>query len=125
MKRQQLILGLSLMGLLVSIGGLRLEAANVALKAGALDAALVYPNPWRSDRHSNQPIKFERLPNQAQIRLFTVSGHEVKTLLADSSGQATWDRTNASGRSVASGVYLYLVSDHSGGQTLGKIAIIR
>jgi hypothetical protein len=90
----------------------------------ALRAVRVFPNPWRSDAHPDMVITFDRLPAGATVKIFTVAGHAVKTLEAPL-GSAEWNRKNESGDLVASGVYLYLVKDNRGGESSGKIAIIR
>jgi len=91
----------------------------------SLSAVRAYPNPWRSDKHANTVIKFDNMPAASTIKLFTVSGHEIKTLTADSNGMAPWDRTNDAGELVASGVYIYLIIDPQGNDTSGKLAIIK
>jgi len=111
-----------------------LLALTVALTAPVFAAAListpvetmrVYPNPWRSDRHAHFMVTFDGLPAQAPVRVFTLSGHQVRALTSDSNGKIFWDRTNDSGDLVASGVYLYSVSDSQGQTSIGKLAIIR
>ena len=99
-----------------------LPAANVAT---ALNGAKAYPNPWRSDKHANMSIQFDGMPAASLIKIFTVSGHEVKELSADSNGKASWDRTNDAGQLVASGVYIFLIIDPQGNETSGKLAIIK
>ena len=84
----------------------------------------VFPNPWRADRPSAN-ITFSKVPANASIKIFTVSGRLVREIRADSTGQGFWDRMNDSGDLVASGVYLYLVADGEGHHTKGKLAIIR
>ena len=103
--------------------GLPLKAAQV--NTSPLAGARAYPNPWRSDKHANVSIKFDGIPASSTIKLFTVSGHEVKSLATDSSGLATWDRTNDGGDLVASGVYIFLIIDPQGNETSGKLAIIK
>jgi hypothetical protein len=117
MKRQFLTLILFL-----SAFALPLKAANVIT---ALSGAKAYPNPWRSDKHANLTIKFDGMPAASLIKIFTISGREVKQLNADSTGTASWDRTNDSGDFVASGVYIYLIIDPQGDETSGKLAIIK
>ena len=91
---------------------------------GALPAAPVYPNPWRSDRHAGMPITFSHLLIGSQVKIFTISAHLVKTLipLTNSVG---WDRTNNSGDRVASGLYIYLLTDDLGQTVHGQVAIIK
>jgi len=97
-----------------------LEAVEVAA-SHSIDVK-AYPNPWRADRHANTPVTFDNLPSGGQVKIFTVSGHQVKTLPP---GAGTWDLTNEGGDKVASGVYIFLVTDGRGGKATGKVAIIR
>jgi hypothetical protein len=89
-----------------------------------LGAARVSPNPWRSDRHAGFPVTFDQLTLGSQVKLFTLSGHWVRTLPA-LDGYANWDLKNDSGDAVASGLYLYVITNNQGQKTAGKFAIIR
>ena len=103
----------------------RVLSAQMAVVVSPLDAGRVYPNPWRADLHQNAMITFDSLPVGSTIKLFTLSAHLVRTLPVDSTGMAKWDRKNSSGDPVASGIYLYLISDSQGHETKGKLAIIQ
>jgi len=96
---------------------------TITLVEANLNNVLVYPNPWRQDRHNGKPITFTLLPVNSEIQLFAVSGHRVKTLSAPN-GTISWDLTNDSGESVASGLYMYLITSPSG-KTRGKLAILK
>jgi subtilisin family serine protease len=98
--------------------------AWVSLVESDIEKVRVYPNPWRSDRHHIPAITFDRLAANSTVQIFSVSGHHLKTL-SKTSEAAAWDLTNESGETVASGLYLYLVSNDQGQQTRGKLAIIR
>jgi len=89
-----------------------------------LSAVQVYPNPWRSDKHAGKSVTFANLPTNTSVKIFTVSGHLAKDL-GMANGSVTWDLTNDSGDKVASGVYLYLITDSQGDKARGKLAIIR
>jgi hypothetical protein len=117
--------GLFMLALGLCFGALPWLNAVGLVASGALSAGRVYPNPWRSDRHANFPVTFDGLPANATIRLYTLSGQEVKALGSNGGGQVQWDRTNKDGTAVASGIYFYSVSDASGRVSLGKLAIIR
>ena len=85
----------------------------------------VYPNPWRSDLHSGEMIKFEGLLPNSTVKIFNLAAHWVKTL-PPASGVATWDRTNDAEQAVASGYYVYLITTGNDKQTVhGMLAIIR
>jgi len=97
----------------------------VPVTTGSALAVRVYPNPWRSDKHAAHPtITFAGLTVGTTIKLFTVSGHKVKELRTDGS-MIPWDLTNDSGDKVASGIYLYVITDSAGDKVKGKVAIIR
>lgn len=91
----------------------------------ALDAVRAYPNPWRSDRHSGHGVTFDHLSGRVTVKIFTVSAEHVKTLVSDAGNPAMWDLTNDSGANVASGLYLYLVTNDAGAHATGKVAVIR
>jgi hypothetical protein len=84
----------------------------------------VYPNPWRADKHSGQPVTFANLPSGSTVKIFTVSGHLARDL-GTVNGSVAWDLTNDSGDKVASGIYLYLITDSQGDKVKGKVAVIK
>lgn len=96
---------------------------SVTLVESDLGGVRVYPNPWRSDRHGNLRITFDRLTVNSSIKIFTVSGRWVTTL-PTSSTSATWDLNDNDGHKVASGLYLYLIKADQGQKKTGKLAII-
>ncbi|MBL0058094.1 MAG: hypothetical protein IPP35_03040 [Elusimicrobia bacterium] len=73
----------------------------------SVDGARAYPVPFRPGGAT--VLTFDRIPGGAEIRLFTMEGRPVKTLVADNGGVAPWDLTNENGEAVASGVYLALI----------------
>jgi len=86
--------------------------------------SLFHRNPWRSDKHAGKSVTFSGLTTGTTIKLFSVSGHEVKELNTDGPS-STWDLTNDSGDKVASGIYLYVITDSQGDRVRGKIGIVR
>jgi hypothetical protein len=104
---------------------------TISLVVADFSQVKVYPNPWRSDKHSGHPsITFANLPLGSTVKVFTVSGRLVKSL-AESSGQANWDLMTDSGQKAASGIYLYLMQvgdtgyGGNGQKMRGKIAVIK
>lgn len=93
-------------------------------------SARIYPNPWRSDKHSGLPVIFDQLPTGSTVKIFTLSGHLARTLDAPA-GTTSWDLTNDSGDKVASGIYIYLITTGNTGyggngqKVRGKVAVIR
>ncbi len=99
-------------------------SAQVTLVSANLDQVRVYPNPWRSDRHAARSVTFDSLTIDTEIKIFTVSGHHVKTL-PTSSSSITWDLTNESGDRVASGIYVYHLKAEGGAKKTGKVVVIK
>jgi hypothetical protein len=89
----------------------------------ALNSVRVFPNPWRAD-HPTAGITFDQMTPNSTVKIFTISAHFVKSLAAPD-GKVTWDLTNDAGNKVASGLYLYLVTDTHNGRVRGKLAVIR
>jgi hypothetical protein len=84
----------------------------------------VYPNPWRADRNPGVPLTIDQITASGTVKIFTISGHWVKTLI-NNNGVATWDLTTDSGDKAASGLYFYVVKTSDGQTARGKFAIIR
>ncbi|HTY60129.1 MAG TPA: T9SS type A sorting domain-containing protein, partial [Bacteroidota bacterium] len=72
----------------------------------------VFPNPYQSfDRGDptrfTQFVTFTHLPQRAIVRIYTLAGIMVKSMLKDDPAQfLQWDMKNESGRPVAAGMYL-------------------
>lgn len=91
-----------------------------------LETAHAFPTPFRPSRGHDR-ITFRGLTTNAVIRVYSLSGQLVRTLSkADGATQdLSWHPvTDAQGRTVASGVYVYVVEGDSGRKT-GKLMIIR
>src|SRR5262249_13015274 len=90
----------------------------------SLNAVRVYPNPFRSSR-GDTSIILDQMAAGATLNIFTVAGSHVVTLTADTNGKATWNLLNASGDKVASGIYLYVITDSQGNKARGKLGVIK
>ncbi len=102
-----------------------LGSANVTLVQANLSAVRVYPNPWRSDRHAaNRTITFDNLTVNTSIKIFTTSGHHVKTL-PTANTSVSWDLTNEIGDRVASGIYMYVMKAEDGSKKTGQVVLIK
>ena len=87
--------------------GWRSEPDEVRLEAVDVYAA---PNPAR------QYATFYYAPELGggAVRVYDVAGRLVANLQLGASGSVTWTLTDANGRAVASGLYLYMVFDKDG-----------
>jgi len=99
----------------------RLFAVTVASQD--LRGVIAYPNPIKGTGYT---LKFAGLTSQATIWIYNIAGELVRTIdEADGDGMSEWDLRNGGGEQVASGVYLYLVTNPSGQKATGKVAVIR
>jgi hypothetical protein len=80
-----------------------------------LERVLVVPNPYRGSEVWDQPgqgeVHFINLPAQARIKIYTTAGDLVRELEHNDNVRdfERWDLRNASGRAVASGIYIYRI----------------
>jgi hypothetical protein len=97
-----------------------------------LKKVIVYPNPYKPgtggkyDRSDG--IIFSNLTEKAEIKIYTISGELVRSMNKNNhEDRYVWDTKNNSGNTVASGVYIYRITnpDNSSDKTKGKVAIIR
>jgi hypothetical protein len=93
----------------------------------------VFPNPYfgfnkKETDKAQRFVTFTHLPQTAKIRVFSLSGTLVKTVLKDDPTQyAKWDLRNENGLPVASGIYIVHI-DMSGlgmGNKILKVAVIQ
>lgn len=114
-----------------------------------LDNIRVVPNPylirasWDRNKYQHK-IWFQGLPSKCKIKIFTVSGLLVDTIIHDEStfkamadrsefagpGAHVWDFCSKSKEGkkstiVANGLYIFLVTTDDGKQKIGKFAIIK
>lgn len=121
----------------------RMSEPAQAFKPGSpsTNDVVVVPNPHdRSGEAVNFPgditqknkIMFYNLPPICTIRIYTVSGHLIKTIEHTSgSGDESWDLITAFNQYVASGIYIFRIDDaktwegKSLESSFGKFIIIR
>jgi thermitase len=100
------------------------QQRSILFQEERLSNVYAYPNPWDARKMADQKVTIENVPDDATIKIFTLSGFWV-TDLQPSNGRAVWQPlTNHAGERVASGVYFYYVKT-SKNKVTGEIAIIR
>jgi hypothetical protein len=113
----------------MSGGGLLLwPGVLAAVKTSAADTSFSHPFPtpfMPSQGHDR--ITFSSLPAEVVIRIYTLSGHLVKTFTkSDSSDRIVWmPVANEQGSTLASGVYLFVIKQPGVSEKKGKLMIIR
>ena len=121
--------------------------------AAAGRAVTVFPNPyrgsavWDSNRATGRYVWFAGLPARSVIKVFTLAGDLVATIEFDRDSyrgenaagviagsdapllagtMAAWDLRSHNGQPVATGLYLYSVTDRDGGETQqGKFLVLK
>jgi fibronectin type 3 domain-containing protein len=93
--------------------------------AKSLVNASVYPNPFKPFQGHSR-VTFDGLTAYAKIEIFTITGEKVCSIEeTDGDGEISWDVTNAQGKKLASGVYIYKITDGRGEEKVSKLAVIR
>ncbi len=108
----------------------------------------VVPNPYRGDiaystfnppwekppatrqrwLEQDRRIQFINLPEECEIKIFTLSGDLVTTLYHrdPERGYQDWNLTSDVGQAIASDIYLFTVKDLKNGQVqVGKFVVIK
>ncbi|MFH1896912.1 MAG: T9SS type A sorting domain-containing protein [Candidatus Desantisbacteria bacterium] len=95
-----------------------------------IEKVTVYPNPCKpEDKYvifgdPSNPDK--KLTKQSTIKIYNIAGEWIRTIEeVDGDGKATWDITNNEGKRVASGIYVYCISNPDGQGCTGKIGVVK
>jgi hypothetical protein len=103
-------------------------ASNTQSPGANLSNIVVYPNPFKPNRAQGQDkITFGGLAKgKLSFKIFSLSGRLVNDWEEESAtGQVTWAPAAKDGKQLASGVYLYSITENNGNKANGKIAIIK
>jgi hypothetical protein len=98
--------------------------ALMARGSASVSEAFAFPNPFRpADGHAN--ITFTNLATECTIKIFTLTGSAVKTLVEnDGDRECVWNVKNEAGETLQSGLYIYMVKS-SDDTKIGKLVVIR
>ncbi|MFH1540591.1 MAG: gliding motility-associated C-terminal domain-containing protein [Elusimicrobiota bacterium] len=84
-----------------------------------------YPSPYKPSLGHTE-IKFSHLTSYTNLRVFNIAGELVYRDEQDTSnGELSWAVVNNNGNKLASGVYIYLITDNDGHKAKGKFAVIK
>jgi hypothetical protein len=112
----------------------KFDAANATSE---LDRICVVPNPYvafssleqpgsTSTRRGNTKLQFRNLPPKCTIRIYTLVGELVDTIVKDDlNSYADWQLLSYEGNRLAYGVYIYHVEVPGVGQKIGRLALIK
>ena len=100
-----------------------------------LDNVKVYPNPYKpgsgtiyDNPSPGEGIVFSNLTANANIKIFNIAGELVAEFNeTDSDGMYLWNTRNSNGEKIASGVYIYFITNPADNKqkARGRIVIIR
>jgi hypothetical protein len=90
-------------------------------------AASFEPGLFATSGRGERRIEFRGLPQYCTIRIYTVHGDLVQTLIHDGStdGVVPWNLRSKDNLDVAPGLYIYHVDGGSSGTYVGKFALIK
>lgn len=114
-------------------------AVDNTMAKNTLDKVSVVPNPYVATNvwekrtisltgRGERRIDFINLPEKCTIRIYTVAGALVKTLVKDSApsdGSLSWNLVSEDGMDIAYGLYIYHLDAPDVGQKIGKFAVIK
>ncbi len=97
-----------------------------------LEGVMTVPNPYKKGISTVDFIAFARLTKEAEINIYTLSGILIRTLTHSPAevdplgpGIEKWDLKNEDGEEVASGLYVWVVTNPAGDKKIGRLVIIR
>ncbi|MCS7227608.1 MAG: T9SS type A sorting domain-containing protein [Endomicrobia bacterium] len=87
----------------------------------SLNNVVVYPNPFRPEYGINY-VTFKGLTSDAKIRVYNIAGELITEFdNKDNDDEEKW----VIPQKLASGVYIYLITDKEGNKKIGRMAIIK
>ncbi len=98
--------------------GLTIIPSSIGRPTEDVETVYAFPNPYVIN--SSDDLLSFNFAGQAQLRVFTTAGELVATL-----PQPLWDGRNQQGERVASGVYLFVLTDVEGNVGRGKFLLVR
>jgi hypothetical protein len=93
----------------------------------------IVTNPWEprntyANGRGERQLHFIHLPQNCEIRIFTINGQLVKTLYHNSSNQngtEIWNMLSKDNLEISYGIYVYHVKAEGVGEKIGKILILK
>jgi hypothetical protein len=84
----------------------------------------VFPNPWKATTANKKEVTLDGLTGHSTIKFFTLSGRSVRVLTTDANSIG-WDLRNEEGDDVASGIYIYNITNDQSQHLRGQLVLIR
>jgi ligand-binding sensor domain-containing protein len=104
---------------IATTGGISRLRMPYALAADDIEQVLAYPNPFVIE-DGTETVRFN-YSGSATVRIYTLAGERLREIPVT----GVWDGRNAGGELVASGVYIFTLTDSDGNVGRGKIFLVR
>lgn len=123
--RRRLFLSASIMGGLIA--SFAMIPSVLMAAATDLNNVIVYPNPYKPSTSAARVVTFDNVTAGAlRLKIYKLTGEIVYDAQHDgATGKVQWPVVDNGNNPVASGLYLYVISDPSGHKVKGKIAVIK
>jgi hypothetical protein len=99
--------------------GFSLISSEIGQPTFDLEQVLAFPNPFIID-DSDDRLSFN-FGESGQVRIFNAAGELVR----ETTVITPWDGKNEAGEDVASGVYIFVITDRGGNVAKGKFLLVR
>ncbi|MDW8109055.1 MAG: hypothetical protein RMJ81_05290 [Candidatus Kryptonium sp.] len=104
--------------------GLTSLKTEFAKPVGTFSTIKIYPNPFRPVKDLN--VVIDGLVENSTIKIFTISGDLIRTILTPGGRIGVWDGKDEKGQYVPTGVYIIVAYSEDGTQVgIGKLAVLR
>jgi len=102
----------------------QLSIFAVASPVTHLQNVIVRPNPFKL-RLGHKEVKFENLTGKVSLWIYNIAGELIFNQDNITDSPYLWPIVNNKGDRVASGVYIYIITNEIGEKVTGKMAIIK
>ncbi|HMB89434.1 MAG TPA: T9SS type A sorting domain-containing protein [Rhodothermales bacterium] len=115
----------------INTTGLGTTAPDQALQEASLDEIGIVPNPYKGAStyevsNLSDLVRFTNMPEEATIRVFTLSGSLIRTLVKSGPERTLeWDLQTEAALPIASGIYLVHVEVPGVGSKVIKFGVIK
>ncbi len=94
-----------------------------AVTSKSMSEVIVFPNPAKAAAGHDR-VNFNKIPDSATIKIYSVSGHLVRELKDDGDGNTAWFLINDDSQKVESGVYFAVITSADNRRVV-KVAVQR
>lgn len=108
---------------IATAAGISKVPSDIGLPATEVEQVLAFPNPFVIETNDDV-LKFN-FAGVGKVTIYNAAGETIKELIIDPAFDSYWNGLNQNGEPVASGVYLFVITDDEGNVGRGKFVLIR